>query len=243
MTNLPTACVIGAGSSGIAAAKALHERGHPVRLLREVRPGRRQLGVRATRTACRRRTARCTSTPRASGWSTPTIPMPPTYPDFPHHTQIAALLRQLRRPLRVPRQDRVRDRRGARRAWGGRRLDGDARHRRDASLRHAAGGQWPPLESALARAGRSRARSTGEQMHSHHYIENSDFRDKNVLVVGIGNSAMDIAVESSFVARKTFLSSGAAPTSCPSTCSGGRSTRSGSTRSRRCCRSPSGARS
>jgi cation diffusion facilitator CzcD-associated flavoprotein CzcO len=47
----------------------------------------------------------------------------------------------------------------------------------------------------------------GEQMHSHHYIENSGFRDKNVLVVGIGNSAMDIAVESSFVARNTFLSS------------------------------------
>ena len=44
-------------------------------------------------------------------------------------------------------------------------------------------------------------------MHSHHYIENTDFRDKNVLVVGIGNSAMDIAVESSFVARKTLISS------------------------------------
>jgi hypothetical protein len=47
----------------------------------------------------------------------------------------------------------------------------------------------------------------GVQMHSHHYIENTDFRDKNVLVVGIGNSAMDIAVESSFVARNTYLSS------------------------------------
>ena len=29
MTNLPSACVIGAGSSGIAAAKALHDRGIP----------------------------------------------------------------------------------------------------------------------------------------------------------------------------------------------------------------------
>ena len=44
-------------------------------------------------------------------------------------------------------------------------------------------------------------------MHAHYYVDNSDFRDKNVLVVGIGNSAMDIAVESSFVARNTFLSS------------------------------------
>jgi dimethylaniline monooxygenase (N-oxide forming) len=47
----------------------------------------------------------------------------------------------------------------------------------------------------------------GEQMHSHHYVDNTDFKDRNVLVVGIGNSAMDIAVESSFVARKTFISS------------------------------------
>jgi cation diffusion facilitator CzcD-associated flavoprotein CzcO len=30
MSVLPTACVIGAGSSGIAAAKALHERGVPL---------------------------------------------------------------------------------------------------------------------------------------------------------------------------------------------------------------------
>ena len=44
-------------------------------------------------------------------------------------------------------------------------------------------------------------------MHAHYYVDNEDFRDKNVLVVGIGNSAMDIAVESSFVARNTFLSS------------------------------------
>ncbi|MBV8953115.1 MAG: NAD(P)-binding protein, partial [Solirubrobacterales bacterium] len=29
MNELPSACVIGAGSSGIAAAKALHERGIP----------------------------------------------------------------------------------------------------------------------------------------------------------------------------------------------------------------------
>ena len=45
----------------------------------------------------------------------------------------------------------------------------------------------------------------GEQLHSHHYVDASGFRDRNVLVVGIGNSAMDIAVESSFVARRTWL--------------------------------------
>ncbi len=46
----------------------------------------------------------------------------------------------------------------------------------------------------------------GVEMHSHWFVDAADFRDKNVLVVGIGNSAMDIAVESSFVARRTLLS-------------------------------------
>jgi cation diffusion facilitator CzcD-associated flavoprotein CzcO len=43
-------------------------------------------------------------------------------------------------------------------------------------------------------------------MHAHFYVDNEPFRDRNVLVVGIGNSAMDIAVESSFVARRTLVS-------------------------------------
>jgi cation diffusion facilitator CzcD-associated flavoprotein CzcO len=44
-------------------------------------------------------------------------------------------------------------------------------------------------------------------MHSHHFVDAADWREKNVLVVGMGNSATDIAVEASFVARRTFVSS------------------------------------
>src|SRR3546814_17044101 len=34
----------------------------------------------------------------------------------------------------------------------------------------------------------------GEQLHSHHYKTSDQFKDKNVLIVGIDNSAVDIAV-------------------------------------------------
>jgi dimethylaniline monooxygenase (N-oxide forming) len=45
----------------------------------------------------------------------------------------------------------------------------------------------------------------GEQMHAHHYREPDVLEGKRVLVLGIGNSAVDIAVESSRIAEKTFL--------------------------------------
>lgn len=46
---------------------------------------------------------------------------------------------------------------------------------------------------------------TGERMHSHHYRTPDRFAGKRVLVLGIGNSAADIAVEASQVADRTVL--------------------------------------
>jgi hypothetical protein len=45
----------------------------------------------------------------------------------------------------------------------------------------------------------------GEQMHAHDYANADAFRDKRVLIVGMGNSAMDIAVDASFVSRGPVL--------------------------------------
>ena len=45
----------------------------------------------------------------------------------------------------------------------------------------------------------------GLQMHAHDYMEADVFRDKRVLIVGMGNSAMDIAVDASFVSRGPVL--------------------------------------
>lgn len=48
---------------------------------------------------------------------------------------------------------------------------------------------------------------TGTQMHAHDYRSAEAFRGKRVMVVGIGNSAMDIAVDASYVADDVVLSS------------------------------------
>ncbi len=47
---------------------------------------------------------------------------------------------------------------------------------------------------------------TGEQMHAHDYRSAETFRGKRVIVVGMGNSAMDIAVDASYVADDVMLS-------------------------------------
>lgn len=46
----------------------------------------------------------------------------------------------------------------------------------------------------------------GEVVHSHYYRTSEPFRDKNVLVVGIGNSAVDIAVDVCKQAKSTVVS-------------------------------------
>src|SRR5688572_9569699 len=45
----------------------------------------------------------------------------------------------------------------------------------------------------------------GDEMHAHDYANADVFRDKRVLIVGMGNSAMDIAVDASFVSRGPVL--------------------------------------
>ncbi|KAG9297193.1 hypothetical protein G9A89_019474 [Geosiphon pyriformis] len=48
---------------------------------------------------------------------------------------------------------------------------------------------------------------SGKQMHSHFYRESSEYLNKRVVVVGIGNSAMDISVELSHIASQVYLCS------------------------------------
>eukprot|EP00842_Homolaphlyctis_polyrhiza_P006527 jgi/Hompol1/6876/HPOL_002991-RA len=46
----------------------------------------------------------------------------------------------------------------------------------------------------------------GQVLHSHFYREAMPFKDKRCLVIGLGNSAVDVAVELSYVARQVHVS-------------------------------------
>ena len=88
MRELPLTCVIGAGSSGIAAAKALHERGIPFDCYEKSDQvgGNWVFGNRNGMSSAYRSLHINTSRERMEYSD---FPMPKSYPDFPHHTHIA----------------------------------------------------------------------------------------------------------------------------------------------------------
>src|SRR3954447_25739953 len=88
MTQLPTACVIGAGSSGIPAAKALDERGVPFHCFeRAARVGGNWVFRNTNGMSSAYRHLHINTSRDRMEYSD--FPMPKSYPDFPHHTQIA----------------------------------------------------------------------------------------------------------------------------------------------------------
>jgi dimethylaniline monooxygenase (N-oxide forming) len=205
MSDLPYVCVVGAGSSGIAAAKGLHERGIPFDCIEKSdRVGGNWVFGNRNGMSSSYRSLHINTSRERMEYSD--FPMPKSYPDFPHHTHIAEYFDNYVEHFGF--RDRILFETGVERAERNEdgtfavTLDTGETRRYDAVV-VANGHHWDPRWPEPAYPGEF----DGEQMHSHYYVDNDGFRDKNVLVVGIGNSAMDIATESSFVARRTFLSS------------------------------------
>ncbi len=133
--------------------------------------------------------------------------MPEDYPDFPHHSQIAAYFDEYVDHFGF--RERITFETGVEQA----RREGDGswtieldcgESRSYDALLVANGHHWDPRWPEPAFPGAESF--PGEQLHAHSYIDNSIFAGKRVLVLGMGNSAMDIAVESSYVAERTYLS-------------------------------------
>jgi thioredoxin reductase len=201
--SLPHVCVIGAGSSGIAAAKVLHQRGIPFDCFEKGdRVGGNWVFGNSNGMSSAYRSLHINTSRERMEYSD--FPMPKRYPDFPHHTHIAEYFDDYVEHFGF--RDHIVFNTGVERAE--READGTwtvtlgtGESRRYDALMVANGHHWDPRWPEPPFPGDF----DGEVMHSHYYVDNEPLKNKNVLVLGMGNSAMDIAVESSFVADKTFL--------------------------------------
>src|SRR5918994_3665697 len=89
MASLPSVCVIGAGSSGIAAVKALHAAGFAFDCFEASdRVGGNWVYKNRNGMSSAYRSLHINTSRGRMEFSD--FPMPATYPDFPHHTHIAA---------------------------------------------------------------------------------------------------------------------------------------------------------
>jgi thioredoxin reductase len=201
-------CVIGAGSSGIAACQVLNARGVAFDCFEkgsEVGGNWRYENDNELSSAYR---SLHINTSRGL-MAYKTYPMPDDYPDYPNHFQIARYFDDyvdhfaLREKICF--RTEVKSVVPVDGEWevGVEDRDGKAETHRYRAVVVANGHHWDPRwpEPAFPRS----EEFEGEQIHVHHYREPEVLHGKRVLVLGIGNSATDIAVEASRIADATFL--------------------------------------
>jgi dimethylaniline monooxygenase (N-oxide forming) len=202
---LPRVCVIGAGASGIAAVKALHARGFEFDCFEKSdRIGGLWVYKNRNGMSGAYRSLHINTSRKRMQYAD--FPMPASYPDFPGHEQIAAYFDAYVDHFGF--RDRITFETSVVRAE---RRDGwhvttdDGATRSYDALIVANGHHWDPRWPEPPFPGSERF--AGTQIHSHDYRGDDPlfFRDKAVVVLGMGNSAMDIAVDASFSARAVYL--------------------------------------
>jgi dimethylaniline monooxygenase (N-oxide forming) len=201
-------CIVGAGSSGLAACQVLASRGIAFDCFEKgsqvggnwryendngVSSAYRSLHINSSREAMAYRA----------------FPMPDHYPDYPNHFQVAAYFDEYVQRFglaeRIEFRTEVVAVEPAEGEWDVTTQDGAGKRqtRRYRAVLVANGHHWNPRWPEPAFAGAEDF--AGEQLHVHHYREPDVLAGRRVLVLGIGNSAVDIAVESSRIAERTFL--------------------------------------
>lgn len=197
MSDHPYTCVIGAGVSGLTAVKSLGDWNIPHTAIDASddvggnwyfqNPNGRSSAYRSLHIDTSKNSI-----------SFADFPMDERYPDFPHHTEIKQFLDEYadRFGLRERIRFNTRVERAEHLPAGGWRIhasgpDGEHEESFDALL-VCNGHHWDPSFPEFP------GRFDGSTIHSHHYIDPTDPLDlvgKRVLVVGIGNSAVDITSE------------------------------------------------
>ncbi|SFK27889.1 Flavin-binding monooxygenase-like [Nitrosomonas aestuarii] len=196
MSNTPmkqTVAVIGAGSSGLAAARHFLSHGFKVHVFEREDDlgGNWNYGKPCSRVY--RSTHTISSKP---GTEYPDFPMPRDFPDYPHHSQILAYLQAYAEQFNL--LEHIHFTTGVARVEPV--TEGDARTRWSVTLENgrtasfdwliiANGHNWCPKFPEYP------GEFSGHILHSAEYRTPDIFTDRRVLIVGGGNSGCDIAVE------------------------------------------------
>ncbi|HAH08519.1 MAG TPA: monooxygenase [Alphaproteobacteria bacterium] len=206
MTKNQKVCIIGAGCSGFTTAKALKDRGIAFDCfeMTDQIGGTWAFEAKNSRSACYRSLHIDTSKYRLAFKD---YPIPAHYPDYPHHTELLAYFNAYvdhfgLRPMITFNTEVKQCERRADGTWRVALSTGEVRDY--SALFVCNGHHWDPHTPAFP------GTFAGTQFHSHAYVDPFDpvdARGKRVLVVGMGNSAMDIASELSQrpIAEKLFV--------------------------------------
>jgi dimethylaniline monooxygenase (N-oxide forming) len=192
MNERKAVCIIGAGSSGITAAKALKEHGISFDCFEKgSQIGGNWRFNNDNGMSSAYRSLHINTNRMVMAYSD--YPMPEDYPMFPHHSHIIQYFDDYVNHFNI-RSDiqfntEVLD--VSRNSDGSFTVKTDKQVAEYQNVIIANGHHWNPRYPEPAFAGTF----TGEVIHSHYYKEVEQVKGKNVLVVGIGNSAVDIACE------------------------------------------------
>ncbi|ORM32165.1 NAD(P)-binding domain-containing protein [Williamsia sp. 1135] len=190
----PTTAVIGAGISGLTAGKMLGDYDIPYTCfeLSDRIGGNWAFGNPNGYSSAYRSLHIDTSKHRLSFKD---YPMPQSYPDFPHHTQIKSYLEDYADAFDLKKNIEFENgvTHARRLESGGWELQTQQDEERHVDLLVVGNGHhWDPRTPVFP------GTFIGESIHAHEYIDPKDplsLSDTRILIIGIGNSAADIAVE------------------------------------------------
>ena len=198
-------CVIGAGASGLAMIKVLKQRGVDFDCFElSDRVGGNWVWGNNNGVSAAYNTLHINTSRERMEFSD--FPMPQHLPDFPRHDEIAAYFESYVDYFEL--RDLITFRTSvehvSRRDDGGFTVRLDTGETRTyAHVCVANGHHWDPRWPDPGFTGAQEF--AGEQIHSHSYEHESQLEDRDVVVLGMGNSAVDIAVDASYRAKSAVL--------------------------------------
>ena len=200
-------CLIGAGAAGLAAGKSLADRGIEFDWFEKgsMVGGLWRIDNDNGSVAAYQTLHLNSSRPRTQY---PSYPMPEDWPDYPSHEMIATYFQSFAEDNHLLERITFRtevtsveplpgDGAPGAQGWAVTTADGQRRTYRDVLVAngHHGSPNVPDFPGEF----------TGETFHAHDYRDPAVFLDKDVVVVGVGNSGMDIACDAAKVARSVHL--------------------------------------